>query len=47
MPITKVLEHWDQEFESNLRHMSVVSALCCSVNVVTLRRADPPSKESY
>jgi hypothetical protein len=42
------LEHWDPWFESHLRHgcqYAFVLCLCCSV--CALRRADPPSKESY
>jgi hypothetical protein len=38
------LKHWDRGFESHLRHVCL--RLFC-VQVAALRRADPPSKESY
>jgi hypothetical protein len=44
------LEHWDRGFESHSRRgclCSFILCLCCPVQVANLRRADPPSKESY
>jgi hypothetical protein len=32
---------------TRIMEVSVFSVLCCPVQVAALRRADPPSKESY
>jgi hypothetical protein len=41
------LERWDRGFESYSRHEGLFSFILCLCEVVALRRADPPSKESY
>jgi hypothetical protein len=46
------LEHWGRGFQSLSRHVCLCACIlcfCCPVclQVVALRRADPPSKESY
>jgi hypothetical protein len=48
----RTLKQWDRVFESHLRHgylCAFIVCLCCSVStyVVVLRRADPPSTESF
>jgi hypothetical protein len=51
MNCLRLLEYWNRAFESHLRHgylcafLSVLVLPC--VQVGALRRADPPSKESY
>jgi hypothetical protein len=50
MNCLRPLKHWDRGFESHLRHgcLCVYSVFVLScVQVAALRRADPPSKESY
>jgi hypothetical protein len=50
MNCLRPLKHWDLGFESHLRHEClcafILFVLSC-VQVAALRRADPPSKESY
>jgi hypothetical protein len=44
------VEHWDRGFESHSRHGCLcpfILFVLFFVQVVALRRADPPSKESY
>jgi hypothetical protein len=44
------LRHWGRGFESNSMRgylSAFLLCLCCPVYVAALRRADPPTKESY
>jgi hypothetical protein len=50
MNCLRPLEHWGRGFESHSRHRCLpmfILCLCFPVQVAALRRADPPSKESY
>jgi hypothetical protein len=46
----RLLKHWDRGFKSHSRQECLcvfILCLCCHVYIAALRRADPPSKESY
>jgi len=46
----RVLEHWDRGLKFHSRHECVSAFICAVLSCVwveALRRADPPSKESY
>jgi hypothetical protein len=48
MKCLRPLERWDRGFEFNSRYRCLhLFCLCCPVCVAALRRANPPSKESY
>jgi hypothetical protein len=47
MKYLRSLKHWNRGFESHLRHGCLCVYSVCVVYVAALRRADPPSKESY
>jgi hypothetical protein len=41
------LERWDRGSESHSKHRYLVVFILCLCQVVALRQADPPTKESY
>jgi hypothetical protein len=50
MKFLRPLKHWDHGFESHSSRgclSTFFQCLCCPMQIVSLRRADPPSKESY